>query len=135
MIVPIQCPDCREKFCSAHRFGADHACLGPIGGNQKSVAVPKGGKLTGSAGLAALRRAQVGMTTQRAATTKPTAAIKNVKKEPMPPVKDTTNASNSSGISKALGKIKEVVPTKLDKRALAERESARKALEARAKKG
>ncbi|KAL8293731.1 hypothetical protein RQP46_000432 [Phenoliferia psychrophenolica] len=74
MVVPIRCTDgCGHDFCAAHRYGRDHACpgkqAGPSAGAGKSGMGGLKSKLQSGtaagekAGLAALRRAQVAMST------------------------------------------------------------------------
>lgn len=148
MIVPIQCDACKAKFCAKHRFGGDHACTGKPAPSGGAV----GGKSKmGLSGLAALRRAQEAI--------KPSTNTSNAR-SPIPlgrkgnpiVISDSEPSSGADsdieivepkkGASKGASTAKGVkvmasvgVGRKVDKRAVAEQESQRKGLEARAKKG
>lgn len=157
MVVPIKCSDCQEEFCPTHRWGKDHACPGKRvaappskpGAGAKALAAGMGmgaiksrlasGTAAGEkAGLAALRRAQVAMSLTSASTTS------SSKKPPLgsagnPIVIDDDDDDDEvqivPGKKKAKLGIAGIPVAKVDRRAMAERASARKALESRMKKG
>lgn len=135
LVLPIRCESCRGNFCAPHRWGKDHGCVGDVGllgdlGKGKKVEAKA--KSVGMAGLAALRRAQAKVGTG-----------KGTKEDPI--VLGDSSDDEVQIIEKAPAKDKEgakkkvmnalAIPGKVDKRAMAERASAKKALEARAKKG
>lgn len=151
MIVPITCDACRQNFCAKHRFGGDHGCPGKpalVGGGKGGL--PGGKVKLGLSGLAALRRAQEAI--------KPSTNLSNAR-SPIPlgrkgnpiVISDSEPSSGSDsdleiiepkGASKGASTAKGVkamasvgVGRKVDKRAMAEQESQRRGLEARAKKG
>lgn len=148
MIVPIRCTGCGRNHCPQHRFERDHACAGkPVaatavkgkgGATAPRVAIASAGK-TSLSGLAALRRAQSKITSK--VSSAPNTVIVISDSEPSsdsdieiltpPPATKTAN-TDSKGV-KALASVG--VGRKVDKRALAEQESQRRGLEARAKKG
>ncbi|KAK4704941.1 hypothetical protein P7C70_g1269, partial [Phenoliferia sp. Uapishka_3] len=153
MIVPIKCADCKEEFCAAHRWGKDHACPGKVaasagaktGATGMREKVISGSKAGEKAGLAALRRAQSLMAQAQASAKdkgKGEAAI-GTKGNPLIIISDDEDdvqiiepkkKEAGGGQSGKIG-IAGIPIGKMDRRALAERASARKALEARAKKG
>ena len=135
MVLPIRCESCRGNFCAPHRWGKDHGCVGDVRLLEsfgKGKAVERKGKSLGMAGLAALRRAQ-----------KKVGTGKGTKEDPI--VLGDSSDDEVQIVEKAPGKEKEgaekkmmsalAIPGKADKRAMAERASAKKSLEARAKKG
>lgn len=125
--------------------------------------VGKAGGKAGKAGLAALRRAQASMATKKGSTASGSSGPAQSKSKAGPtktnatdrsapigsaanplvisdddskgPAKPAINASKPSASKKMANATGGVLGTKVDKRAAAERASARKALEARAKKG
>ena len=144
MVVPIRCSDgCGFDFCAAHRAPKDHACSGkqsgPSTGAEKSTTfrskLQNGTAAGEKAGLAALRRAQVAMSSSGVGKGKgklSTAAKPIIIDESDDEVRIVSPKKASAkigiaGLGLAVGKV--------DRRVLAERASARKALEARAKKG
>lgn len=164
MIVPIACTDCRREFCAKHRYGKDHNCAGKPSSNAQGLMGSQNCKIVNttrdyvsSSGIAALRRAQ-----QIAANAKksghgsgtrssgPTTAPLGSSANPLVLDSDSDSdvqiiepsggkSSNSKSFSDK-SRSKQTLTglglgSKTDKRALAEQESARKALEARAKKG
>ncbi|KAI5479980.1 zinc finger, AN1-type protein [Pseudohyphozyma bogoriensis] len=157
LIAPIQCPDCQGRFCASHRWNKDHACPGKavvaggksVGGGSGLAAGTKRSVASGHAGLAALRRAQVSISKKAASSTNP--APIGSKANPIvidsdsdsdvqivePSASKTgSKASSTTGGKSKLGAALSLPPvTKVDRRAQAERNSAKKALEARAKKG
>lgn len=156
MVVPIRCTDgCGFEFCAAHRWGRDHACPGKQAGSSSSSAAGakagagsfKAKMMSGTtvgekAGLAALRRAQAAMSNVGGAKVTSGAAkgMAELGTPGNPIVIDDDDDDEVQIVSpkkKGTSKIGIAgIPVgKMDRRALAERASARKALEARAKKG
>ncbi|KDE08486.1 hypothetical protein MVLG_01267 [Microbotryum lychnidis-dioicae p1A1 Lamole] len=136
MVVPITCEGCRKRFCAKHRWGKDHNCEAGAGSKVGNL-----GKSVGatSGGLGVLRRAQEAWVTATTSTTsstssKPTAKLNSVPSTPFaPPNPKPTTKEEPKAKHKILNNLG--VPTKIDKRVMAEQQSALKGLEARAKKG
>ena len=149
MIVPIRCTACGRNHCPQHRFEKDHACAGKpapavtgAGGRGKGATPQAGTGKTSLSGLAALRRAQTKVAAKITPSTPANTVIIISDSEPSsdsdieiisprPAAGKTANTDNK-GV-KALASVG--VGRKVDKRALAEQESQRRGLEARAKKG
>ncbi|KAJ7644168.1 hypothetical protein FB45DRAFT_824159 [Roridomyces roridus] len=116
LFSPIRCNKCSQQFCPAHRFPADHTCTAP-------AAQP--GKTTGPTAASRLLDLKPKASAAGAATV---GAIK------------TMASSAQAGASRASQAPKPAIQTpnlfsKTDRRAKAERESRRKAMHERAKKG
>ncbi|KAH9922856.1 uncharacterized protein BXZ73DRAFT_51230 [Epithele typhae] len=128
LFAPIRCGSCKQQFCPAHRFPQDHSCSSAAAvtskpssaastwnnmSNQTSVA--------STAALAAIKRA---------AASKPVARPKvPVKKETPPPTASSSSKPAGSGAPRPNPF------SSTERRAKAERESRRKAIQERARKG
>lgn len=129
LVAPIKCPDCQVSFCASHRYGKDHDCPGKSSTSANKSKTGGFGLNSGSSaqatnnGLAALRKAQqalkngAGHVTSAATTT---SKQQTTSTTTTAPAFDIRNVSSS---------------VKSGRRAAQERDSARKALEMRAKKG
>ncbi|KAJ8523189.1 hypothetical protein ONZ45_g323 [Pleurotus djamor] len=131
LIAPIKCTQCKQQFCPAHRFPADHACASPA----PSVTRPGGGNTLGSAPGKSL--ADLYANVKKSAATK-AASVSTPK--PSKPISTATATSTPRPIAAppsttSSSKASPLPFSKTDRRAKAERESRRKAMEARAKKG
>ncbi|KAG0666945.1 hypothetical protein C6P46_003655 [Rhodotorula mucilaginosa] len=171
MIVPIECDECRRKFCPSHRWKSDHACStlssssstssSSSSGTSRSTNRDKkgfggmfaraspngaGSRPPVAAGLAAIRRAQQARidnnakSSPRDGSSLPTRAPKALSAAADPDsdveivsYKAAGQTKSTAAGKKALASIG--VASKTDKRARAEQESQRKALEVRAMKG
>ncbi|SCV68234.1 BQ2448_355 [Microbotryum intermedium] len=145
MVVPIMCETCRKRFCAKHRWGKDHDCPGNVGaGPNRSRNGTRNAMMSGvvgaSGGLNVLRRAQEALATATSSTSngastnrpiaKPNPGATSTQAAPPVGIQTKEGAKTKHKIMNNLG-----VPTKIDKRAMAEQQSALKGLEARAKKG
>ncbi|ORY88377.1 hypothetical protein BCR35DRAFT_276729 [Leucosporidium creatinivorum] len=148
MIVPITCNGCGGRFCAKHRFEGDHACAGKVAASAGGKGGASGKSKMGLSGLAALRRAQEAIKLSTNASNSHSPIPLGRKGNPIlisdsepssdsdieiltpPPAGD--KAKTGKGV-KAMASVG--VGRKVDKRALAEQESQRRGLEARAKKG
>ncbi|KAJ6559150.1 hypothetical protein DFH09DRAFT_1162054 [Mycena vulgaris] len=122
LFAPIRCTKCNEQFCPSHRFPADHSCT-PTGATAQA-------RTTGPTAASRL----LDLNTKASAAT-------------MGAIKSMTSAAQASSSRPAAPKpaqaTKPVSQTpsmpnlfsKTDRRAKAERESRRKAMQERAKKG
>ncbi|RDB17982.1 AN1-type zinc finger protein 2A [Hypsizygus marmoreus] len=128
LFSPIRCDKCKAQFCPSHRFPSDHDCkpidLPPTAKAARSnllagvntKALNAKASAAGAATIDAFKKT-VASTTNSAAPPKPAPA-------PKPPSqKPATPSTHSNPFSKT------------DRRAKAEKESRRKAMQARAKKG
>lgn len=130
MVEPIGCKRCGGEFCPAHRYEADHACVGSLLGNEVH---------NGTQG----RTAKLKDEGRSAHTSSPISNVVQVMEQSKKKLLDSLstpssgngnagnsngNANNATSTPKAKGKVDH-------KRALAEQASARKGLEMRAKKG
>ncbi|KAF8158114.1 hypothetical protein B0H34DRAFT_707581 [Crassisporium funariophilum] len=134
LFSPIRCDKCRDQFCPAHRFPADHTCSSLSAPAQRSakptttttthLATLGSGAKNLNSKASAVGAAAMGAVKKSMATTTPTA---------------TTSASNPRPAGAAPTKSapnKTSLPfNKTDRRAKAERESKRKAMKAREAKG
>jgi len=127
LFAPIRCTKCNQEFCPAHRFPADHSCssagASEQSGQRRTTGPTAGSRLlhlnakasiAGAATVGAIKTMTSG---GQASSSRPTA------------VSATTTAVTKSG-SQAHNLF-----SKTDRRARAERESRRKAMLERAKKG
>ncbi|EJD50630.1 hypothetical protein AURDEDRAFT_112220 [Auricularia subglabra TFB-10046 SS5] len=153
LVAPIQCQECRQKYCAEHRYASDHACSGPSRNTSSSASTTSKSTLTGGrpgqsapgahAALAALKRniaAAKTAATKATPTSKPPARTATAPApQPAPKIaKSVTTASSSSGPAppQPAPKAKVLNPfSKTDRRARAEAESRRKALRDRERRG
>ncbi|KAJ7784520.1 hypothetical protein B0H16DRAFT_1681904 [Mycena metata] len=122
LFAPIRCTNCNEQFCAAHRFPADHSCASVAPAAQARTGPTAASRLLdlnakASAASVSAMGAIKSMKTaaQQASTSRPAAA--------------TPPAATSSASSKPH------LFSKTDRRSKAERESRRKAMQERARKG
>ncbi|PIL22471.1 hypothetical protein GSI_15159 [Ganoderma sinense ZZ0214-1] len=128
LFSPIRCDSCKHQFCPEHRFPKDHSCSATKG----SVSSQQGGvkawtnvqhqtSAASAAAMAAIKRAAASSTAPARTTPRTQTQAKS-----QPPPSDTKSTSSSSRSNPF---------SATDRRAKAERESRRKAIEARAQKG
>ncbi|KAJ3983605.1 hypothetical protein F5890DRAFT_1462715 [Lentinula detonsa] len=114
LFAPIHCDKCRKSFCPSHRFPGDHAC--------NTIQ-------TARSGVSANSRPFALNTASHAASSTVDAIKKTL---------SSTSNTNNSVVASAPSKLITPMPnpfSKVDRRAKAERDSRRKALQERAKKG
>ncbi|KZS93625.1 hypothetical protein SISNIDRAFT_474213 [Sistotremastrum niveocremeum HHB9708] len=124
LFAPIRCDSCRHQFCAEHRFPNGHNCSSlksSLAAPAKSTPSATSAKSTPSAqaSLAAFKRTLA--SAKHAA--KPAPASSSVVSKPSQPEKAPSKSQTPAPFSKT------------DRRAKAERESQRRALQERAKKG
>ncbi|KAM5533426.1 hypothetical protein V8D89_012864 [Ganoderma adspersum] len=126
LFSPIHCDSCKQQFCPEHRFPKDHSCST----TKASVSSQQGGvkawqhqtSAASAAAMAAIKRAAASSTapSRTAPRTQSQAKLQSA------PSDSKTSASSSSRSNPF---------SATDRHAKAERESRRKAIEARAQKG
>lgn len=141
MIVPMRCKDCAHDFCAPHRFPKDHACKAAASSKSSSGRSTPTNQLDPQrrAALAAVKRAL----RSPSFSGKPNGPGPSAPTAPAPgPSSHPGSRANPivlNGGADGHGKISDRIPKlglgKVDRRAKAEEESRRKALEFRAKKG
>ena len=151
LVAPITCKACAGSFCAAHRMPREHACdsrsaahkktNAALGGGGPGAGGLRSGKSISATGLAALRRAQQVAASKPSSKPIPSSDLpasgQPLRGTPANPIVIDDSDSDADALA---GRKKAMVISKLglsksDRRATAEQESARKALEARAKKG
>ncbi|KAI3607698.1 sec14 cytosolic factor [Moniliophthora roreri] len=129
LYAPIRCDKCRKQFCPAHRFPGDHTC------NASATSSSSTGTRPG-APTAASKLLNINTKALNDKASAASAAIKKTVASTAPsrssvqapgPVKASVSTSTLSSHSNPFSKT--------DRRAKAERESQKKALKERAKKG
>ncbi|KAJ7366920.1 hypothetical protein DFH08DRAFT_835930 [Mycena albidolilacea] len=122
LFAPIRCTSCSQQFCASHRFPADHTCV-PVANATKTTTGPTAASRlldlntkASAAGGAALKSIK---------TMASNAQAQASASRPAAPPKPAAAAAPS----------KPNLFSKTDRRARAERESRRKAMHERAKKG
>ncbi|KAH9947565.1 hypothetical protein B0H21DRAFT_737818 [Amylocystis lapponica] len=131
LFAPIQCGKCKQQFCPQHRFPNDHACVSITAaksspGAAKALAdVSAQTSAASAAAMAAIRRAMAS-TTISSASMSSSAASHTPPQMAQPPLIAKSSSSSSS-------RQNPFSPT--DRRAKAERESRRRAIQDRARKG
>ncbi|KAJ7935690.1 hypothetical protein B0H13DRAFT_1949219 [Mycena leptocephala] len=125
LFAPIRCTKCNEQFCAAHRFPADHSCASAGATAQTKTTGPTAASRlldlntkASAAGAATLGAIKTMASNAQASSSKPAAA----KSAPAP--KSAPQAPSKPNLF-----------SKTDRRARAERESRRKGMLERAKKG
>lgn len=144
MIVPMRCAGCGRDFCTPHRFAADHACKGKtLSDARPAKARAWDGKLDvrflndpqKRAALSAVKRKLMPPTAPDAA--KPAfRGSAGTRRDPI--VLDDAApvpVKASSSDAKSMPHLPKLGLGKVDRRAKAEEESRRRALEMRARKG
>jgi len=121
LYAPIRCNQCKEQFCAQHRFPADHNCT--------PIPAPTTGNRLGAAPMKSLADlySKTSNSTKKAGN-----ALSSVKTSVS--LKSASAKVNQSAGPSTAPK-NPVTILKTDRRAKAERESRRKAMEARAQKG
>ncbi|PSR70464.1 hypothetical protein PHLCEN_2v13615 [Hermanssonia centrifuga] len=125
LFSPIRCDTCKKQFCPQHRFPKDHTCAAALTSSAANSAkpmksLPAQASAASFAAIAAMKRAAKDSTVS---SNRP--GLQTPNKVTVPPTKP---------ISASLP-AKPNLFSKTDRRARAERESRRKAMQARAKKG
>lgn len=119
MVVPMRCQSCRSDFCAKHRFASDHACV--------AVAVPKASDVKSQGNWARLASVAADLTKSTPTPSKPSPRPARVAAPTIP-----TRATPATQLVVAAPPAR---PRKPTKQALAERASARRAMDVRARKG
>ncbi|KAJ7505285.1 hypothetical protein B0H11DRAFT_1977905 [Mycena galericulata] len=121
LFAPIRCTKCSQQFCPAHRFPADHDCASPAAAQSRTTGPTAASRLldlnskASAAGAATMGAIKTMASSAQASSSRPPAP-----KAPRAPAQ-TTGMPN--------------LFSKTDRRAKAERESRRRAMQERAKKG
>ncbi|KAJ7761515.1 hypothetical protein DFH07DRAFT_740035 [Mycena maculata] len=124
LFAPIRCTKCNEQFCPAHRFPADHACSPAAATQTRSSSPTAASRLlvlnskASAAGAATVGAIKTMASSAQAGSSRPAAP-----KAAQAP-KSGAQTPNMPNLF-----------SKTDRRAKAERESRRKAMQERAKKG
>lgn len=141
MIVKMRCPECAYDFCTPHRFPKDHACKAGSSNHSSGRSTPTQVDPQRRAALAAVKRAL-----RSSSVSGKTVTPKVAPKATAPPPASSSSQAGSrgnpivlddapAGNDKSGVRIPKLGLGKVDRRAKAEEESRRKALETRARKG
>ncbi|KAJ7175898.1 hypothetical protein C8R46DRAFT_990091 [Mycena filopes] len=126
LFAPIRCTKCNEQFCATHRFPADHSCA------SAGAPAPQT-RTTGPTAASRLldlnaKASAAGVTAMGAIKSMKTAAQASTSRPAAPPAAKAPVATSSAPSKPNLF-------SKTDRRSRAERDSRRKALQERARKG
>ncbi|KAJ7672779.1 hypothetical protein B0H17DRAFT_1083957 [Mycena rosella] len=132
LFAPIRCTKCNEQFCPSHRFPADHSCAS-IG--TSAPARPAGP--TASSRLLDLnaKASAAGVATMGALKSMTAAAQAGASSSSRPASAPTSRPAAAAPKAAAQTPSMPNLFSKTDRRAKAERESRRRAMQERAKKG
>ncbi|KAI0061412.1 hypothetical protein BV25DRAFT_1838930 [Artomyces pyxidatus] len=117
LFAPIRCQKCNQQFCPEHRFPADHSCSSTASSSKPSTSKPSFANAKSQASAAGA---------QAMAAFKRSATAASAAKPSLPP-SSTSNSKNPPNLPHLFSKT--------DRRAKQERESQRRAMQARASKG
>ncbi|OJT14671.1 AN1-type zinc finger protein 2B [Trametes pubescens] len=128
LFAPIRCDSCKHQYCPQHRFPADHSCADLPSSSAKTTSTAKTWTNVSNQTSAASAAAVAALKRAAASTTAPSPASHNqVQSKSRPPAQAAPKSIPSTSRSNPFSAT--------DRRAKAERESRRKAIQERARKG
>ncbi|KIM89220.1 hypothetical protein PILCRDRAFT_84955 [Piloderma croceum F 1598] len=133
LFAPINCKNCNQQFCPSHRFPADHSCTSAAtttATHSSSASKPASQHISEFSSKASATSSQTLEAVRRKWAATPTPSSSRPKPAPAASPSIPSNSPSKAPSSHSTNPF-----SKTDRRAKAEKESRRRAMEARAKKG